>query len=909
MEQGYDDDIARIFAQKDLAAFLPWGMRLIALYEEYMNQLLPVRDIAYTEGEVSPMASALLGALGRIHTAYVEQMHAEGWTTAGLDAYAAAMVVQQNPALLPPLLNPCAETNSHVFVAGFSTITQCEDVLLKALWQQGAHICLHSDPALASAGKSVHYACQDHEAWLRRWNAPCSLYESGQELGQEPQMHFFAGYDVHSQLLHMQELLRPMVAKNPEGFAISAPSTAVVLSSAALLMPTLHHLPEVPFNISMGYPLSNSSLFSLLESLLRLQEGARGSEDDLEHRRYHWRALLHALRHPFVQMLSVNAVDSVNTGGASQSLHSLLGQMEKALRKGNAFVSCQELLAMAALQGEAEPAMRELLQKVLPCLLDSFAAVHSTLSLGEALSALCQMLLAHGAQIWKSHPLDAESLYRLMQHVIPTLKMARMAQEVLPHAPLFALCRQLIGAERVPFEAAPMEGLQVLGMLETRLLHFDRLIILDATDDVLPGFTAADPLLPDALRDVIGLPALQERERVVAHTLHRLVASAKEVHFCWQEGMQRSELFDAKKSRSRFVDAYLWKEEQERGYILENGMAPLEAAPCVVAPMNSEPVILEAYGALRQRMAALLQKGISPTKIDSYLRCPQRFVWENMYKLRPLDEVNEGDDPAAVGKLLHEVLQKAYTPWLGKEMPQEAVSLELLQEIFEQCYEDNAEVQALPQQSRMLLRMAAPVRFARFLKAQEEQALETEIIALEQEIMAPVPGRFEQTFYLTGIMDRVDMRLKQYKDDREEGLVVLDYKTGRLPRINAKVWNDMELWTAISLWEPTAQNSAEVLQQVAEAFTSVQLPCYIYMCGQSFDELILDAGLVDMGSSGKEVYLLGDKISMEDRAHIVEDRIPQLIKFLLDHMYTAESFAPREGKHCDYCPYGALCVR
>ncbi len=919
---GGHDPIVEQFAQKDLAAFLPWGLRLMALFEEYMNQLLPVRDILYTEGEVAPMASALLGALGRIHKEYMAQMQAEGWSTKGLDAYAAAMAIQQNPDLLPPLLQPNAAKNSHVFVAGFSTITECEHVLLKALWQQGAHICLHSDPALARDGQAVHYACEDHVTWMRRWKTTCLRAEhmgaSGQNdaLSQQgplsqthrPKMHFFAGYDVHSQLLHMQDVLRSVATEYAQSLAPqqsekSPLSTAVVLSSSALLMPTLHHLPEIPFNISMGYPLDNSSLFSLLESLLRLQEGARGGDEHETSRRYHWRGLMHALRHPFVQMLSA----SPPQGGRAQSLHSLLGHVEKALRTGNAFVSAQELLNMAALQVEVAPHSVELFAKVLPCLLDNFATVHSTWSLGQAMSELCHVLLSHGMGIWKSHPLDAESLYRLMQHVIPTLKMARMAKEALPHKALFALCRQLIGAERVPFEAAPMEGLQVLGMLETRLLHFDRLIILDATDDILPGFTMADPLLPDALRDVIGLPALQERERVVAHTLHRLVASAKEVHFCWQEGMQRSELFDAKKSRSRFVDAYLWKEEQERGYILENGMAPLEAAPCVVSPMNKEarPVVL--HDLLRQKIVELLQKGISPTKLDSYMRCPQRFVWENIYKLSPLDIVNEGDDPAAVGKLLHEVLQKAYTPWLGKKLLHGAVGKDLLQEIFTECYDTNDEVQALPQQSRMLLRMAAPVRFARYAQAQNEQAQDTEIMALEQDMVAEISGRFGQSFYLKGIMDRVDLRHKQYEDGAQQGLMVLDYKTGRVPENNTKVWEDMELWTAIALWTPQAKNSTEVLEQVAKAFHSVQLPCYIYMCGKSYAAPVLDAGYVDMGDTGEEVYLLGEVKDNETRAHIIEERVPQLISFLLDHMYTAQSFAPNPGKGCKYCPYGALC--
>ncbi len=929
-----EDALTMQLAHKDLARFLPWGMRLVGLFEEYMNHRLTVKDILYTEGEVSPMASALLGALGRIHKAYVALLQEEGWTTTALEAFLAAEAVAQDAQAIPPLLMPQGERHVHVFVAGFSTITECEHVLLKALWQKGAHICWHSDPHLAQTGpqadfSSVHFSCKDHVTWLRRWGASCHLHLPARE--HKPKMHFLAGYDVHSQLLHMQELLKPLTQQEEqppcaEPSPVNLPpkeSTAVVLASASLLMPTLHHLPDTDFNVSMGYPLEKSSLFGLIEALMRLQEGARGGEggersegsesENVEEvsgaRRYHWRQVLHCLRHPFVQMLSTAANPTLTQGAAPESLHALLGHVEKTLRTGKPFVSSDEILQMAHMNPFVSASARALLADVLPCLTHNFAMVHSTHSLGQALSHLCQCLLQHGSAIWKKYPLDAESLYRLLQHVIPTLKVAMLAHENLPQSTLFALCRQLIGAERVPFEAAPMTGLQVLGMLETRLLHFDRVIVVDATDDALPGFSAQDPLLPDPLRQLIGLPALQERERVVAHTLYRLVASAQNVHFLWQEGMQRSALFDGKKSRSRFVDAYLWEEEQERGYIVENDMPPLFSAPCPVAPMNQRMQDLPSHGALRELVGQLLQEGISPTKIDAYLRCPQRFVWENMYALRPLDEVNEGDDPAAVGDLLHEVLHAAYTPWVGKEVPLDSPSAAQLTHLFEEALRNSAVEQSLPAQSLMLLRMAAPVRLKRFLEAQAEQAPDTEIVALEQRIVAPLIDPLGQVFHIKGQLDRVDTRLRTYGEDREEGLVVLDYKTGRLPRVNVKVWQDEELWTAIGLWSPTADNSAEVLTQVADAFSSVQLPCYIYMCQQEYGEDVLDAALVDLGHSGKEVYLLGDKVPMDTRADIVDVRVPQLLTFILQHMHTAQSFPAREGGHCAYCPYGALCKR
>ena len=102
-------------------------------------------------------------------------------------------------------------------------------------------------------------------------------------------------------------------------------------------------------------------------------------------------------------------------------------------------------------------------------------------------------------------------MYRLMRHAEPILRETCLAQTPFPPTVLHGITRQVLEQERVPFEAEPLTGMQVLGMLETRLLHFERVLIVDATDDKLPGNPAQDPLLPDSMRQVLGLPDARRR--------------------------------------------------------------------------------------------------------------------------------------------------------------------------------------------------------------------------------------------------------------------------------------------------------------------------------------------------------------------------------------------------------------
>ncbi len=1016
----YTQDYAAIFSQMDLATFLPWGLRLHSLFEEYMHQMLPVQNIHSMQGEVSTMAAALLEVLAQLHEKYLLLLQQEHWTTAGLQALRTAQAIQKAPHLheaIPPLLRPDTAQNKHVFFLGFSTLTTAEDVLLHAFWQQGAHICLHSDPLLASQGNAahdaVHWACQEHSAWLKRWKAEAVLIVPASE--QKPLMHFVAGYDVHSQLLALQQELQKTPAPRAQAtpampaeqavstvqnlqtsdthassqehldtHARTSPnrhlSTAVVLTSPSLLMPTLHHLPKQNFNVSMGYPLENSPVFSLIESLLRLQESSRTLADPIAEqaaslhteqtapqntathqpqnnaslRSYYWRQLLHCIHHPFVQMLplqksvaddtsfsdtssdiSANAsLDSTPLGSTSlgtpppafttalsnTTIRPTLQLLEKLLRQGHRFVLLEDIYQ--ALQVEQESTGKALatdeeiytLKKISACLIENFATVRTAYELAEALVSLCQTLLLCGKEFWESYPLDAESLFRLMQHVIPALKNSALAHEILPQAALFTLCRQYIAAERVPFEADPLQGLQVLGMLETRLLHFDKILIVDATDDALPGFSNQDPLLPEALRQALGLPGLHERERVMAHTLHRLLASAKEVHFYWQEGLQSSGLFDDKKIRSRFVDTFLWEEEQALGRIIEHDDGPLRTLSGQVSPVQKKAQYIENNTAIQKSIVKMLEQGISPTRLDAYLQCPYRFILESVYKLQALETVNEGDDAPGVGKLLHDVLHHAYKDWEGKTMPLSALTLEKLLHIFEYLLEDSDLHKKLPPQSLMLLRMAVPLRFERFLQAQKKDigADEVYIQLLEKELESPIAGLNGEKFRVKGKLDRVDKRChnKNSKDSStsfmDKGLMVLDYKTGIIHPNAPDAWINMSLWENIGLWTPTAVNTHDVLMQVAESFTSMQLPSYIHICTHNFTEPVRDAAWVALQSHGEEVPLFGDMPGRED---FIQHRITQLLTFVIQHMHSATEFLPRQSASCDFCVYGALCHR
>ncbi len=490
-----------------------------------------------------------------------------------------------------------------------------------------------------------------------------------------------------------------------------------------------------------------------------------------------------------------------------------------------------------------------------------------------------------------------------MQRVIPALRDCELADTPFPREVLHTILRETLREERVPFEATPLAGLQVLGMLETRLLRFRRVIVLDATEDRLPGAPGHDPLLPDSLRAMAGLPDSRRRERVAAHNFHRLLAGAEEAVLCYQTGVDRSGLLDEKKIRSRFVEELLWREERARGGLLSPGQPPLHAAACTVRPFRSAPRTIERTPAIDAALGRLLDAPVSPSTLDAWLTCPVRFFHERLAGLAPPDEVNEGDDPLAVGDLLHKVLLDFHLPHKGREVRRAELSADHLARLFLQrlaASDLSGQSGRLPPDALLMLEVAGPERLARYLSRQPERFT---VLELEEPVEAAieVPGSAgRRVRRLHGRVDRVDLR--GFEDG--ESAVILDYKTGKV-EWKPSAWSDDALWERIEVWTP--DRDPDLLADVAAALHGVQLPAYMHMYGQQSGRDVHDAAWVILRDAGQELPLFGEGTDDETRDTAITARIPALLAFLLRHMAEAPLLLPRDGKHCDWCSCTKLC--
>ena len=1003
----------------DARHFFPWGVRLASLFEECFVQHRKPENFFNTGGQVSPFAEALLARLAQIFERYAAGLEEREWTTPGFDASLAADWLLEHEDLPQGLL-----TGNVTYIAGFHALTGSEELLFRHLWERrNARIMLHADPALAGAsGKKnageeherydgrVHWSCHAFIDWAGRWKTSMELAPArGRErpaddhAAREPdrrRIRYYEGFDLHSQLTVLERELADL-AENPDGEAVApgqkigltvearserdllsgeeapdddmdeesgrdqAADTVVVLPDSGLLMPALHHLPRTNINISMGYPLSRSPLFRLLDTLARLQEGRRGEG-------YYWRDLADLVRHPYIKMLRPPEEEpkglSPNQSGRERgdkdgtgesrsgdtALRRELYRLEQSLHEqGRKYADPRELLeqSYSMLAPEEMPSrpVLALLDSLLEVCLDNFEHPRTPRELGQALENVCSLLLSHGRPLWQRFLIDAECLYRLMQSLIPELSQSQLAGERFPPRTLFAMLRRLMEAERVPFEAVPLVGLQVMGMLETRLLSFRRAVILDAGEDKLPGAPPADPLLPEALRQELGLPPLHAREQVAAYHFFRLINGAEEVVLLWQEGADSQGIQEGKKKKSRFIEELLWEEEKRLGRLLDpkerGGDGPLTVLASAVAPVRRERRGLAVSPGMRALIRSLLERPLSASLLDGYLRCPVRFFYQRLARLAPAEEINEGDDPAAVGNLFHQVLHEGYSRHeAGAPLPGgEELAAALGEELTESLYASPAFAalgRTLPADSFAMLGCAGKERLGRYLEHQPPSA----VLALERPLAAPFV-RKDLVCALTGKADRIDMRLFPANAAPDEGdgaltrtagkdetpgrtvpgVVILDYKTGGLPHVAPGLWDNREMWRRMRNWRPgpdDAPGDASLLRDLARIMTSVQLPLYLLLHSLSPAQSLpagaldadgrripaLDAAWVALGQNGEEKTLFPQNFPLARRLAAVENDIPELLHFLLRHMLESHELLPHPGEHCDWCSCAKLCM-
>ncbi|MBF0566066.1 MAG: PD-(D/E)XK nuclease family protein [Nitrospirae bacterium] len=567
---------------------------------------------------------------------------------------------------------------------------------------------------------------------------------------------FYKSPDTHGQVLALSSLLKELHGELDERSVIALPSPET-------LFPLLYQsLPLVEdYNVSLGYPLQRTPLFGFFTALMELVATMDGD-------RFYAADYLKFVLHPYVK----NIYMGDKTDVTRITFHTIEEKLNGS--RTRPFVSLAEIeedeeilssIASIALKLTYLPkdvsveSVRNHLHWIHENTVGKLLGLRNiggfALRCMEVLSFIYEKSTAKIHPYF--HPFSESLMTALKQLAGSLLKDAGFAEP----AGYFNLFRHYIAATHTPFPGTPLNGLQVLGFLETRSIKFDRVFILDANEEVLPSFSKDDSLLPFKARKFLGLPTYHDREQLFAYYFDVLVQGSREAHVFFIE--------NDRKEKSRLVEKLLWEMQKNAGGA--SGSASFGAEPNMAIHTIQYNIKLKSIKPSSvpksSEIVAIIKKQVplSATSLDMYLKCPLKFYYRYVARLDKKEKLGKDVDRADIGLFVHDVLRQYFRPFVGQYLSGPLLSEKEMARtvdlVFEKTYGSR------PVGSAYLLREQVRKRMTELVSKYYAglcESVRLRLVALEEEF-----GIVKRGITLTGRMDRIE--------ERDGATVVVDYKT------------------------------------------------------------------------------------------------------------------------------------
>ena len=515
--------------------------------------------------------------------------------------------------------------------------------------------------------------------------------------------------------------------------------TAVVLTDENLLLPLLYALPADigRVNVTMGFPLRQSLAYTFVERLVELQNHRRRKGDGCT---FYHADVAGILAHPYVAECDA---------ALTRTMH------EEIVRDRRISVDAAWLGRNELLKRIFTPAAtwRELSDYML----DVVAAVARQPYEGDDARQRVEFLAVIAEQVTKLRNSLDECDIDLTAEVYTSL------------------LRRHLQTLRIPFEGEPLEGIQIMGILETRNLDFENVIILSMNDDNFPGnHMAQASFIPYNLRAAYELPTPEHHEGVYAYYFYRLIQRAKTVHMLYCS--------HADDKSTGEPSRYIYQLDYESGFDVRKVEVGVDVNLAETAPIEvpkDEGVMVR----LERFVDAQSPATLSPTAFFRYVACPLRFYFHSIARLEADDEISEEVDAPMFGTILHAAVQTLYARIAGEAHPGETLRAmirtgevaQAVEAAINQNYLQDKHATAEDYSGNLLLVKDIVIRYLRGGGMPYDAAHDAfSVSGLEEPVAYPFrfrAGGRDLEMKFAGIADRIDTL-----DDG--ALRVVDYKTG-----------------------------------------------------------------------------------------------------------------------------------
>ena len=666
------------------------------------------------------------------------------------------------------------------------------------------------------------------------------------------------------QAKHVYNILNDL-CKEDDMDAEGALRTAVILPDEHLLIPVLNAIPEQikRINVTMGYPLAGTPIASLMEFILALQKNVRYVNRQPT---FYFRDVLPILNHRYVTVTSPV----------------IITQLVKDIVENNK-------IHIAYTELNKTPLLSILFTPITT--VESFSDY-----LIQVLQVLNKMMTNKTEEeeeeetTQRTNDIEQEFIFHYFATVNRMKEVIQEANIEMKIETYFRLLKRMTETITIPFKGEPLSGLQIMGVLETRALDFDRIIILSMNEGIFPLKKAANSFIPYNLRRGFGLPTYEHQDSVWAYHFYRLIYRANHISLLYDtrnNGLQTGEV-------SRFVHQlrYHYEEPIQNKLIVYN-----------VASSKTPALQINKTEAVMAQLATYQQGGkrmISASAINTYLDCPLKFYFSVLEGLQEEKEVSETIESDVFGSILHKVMEVLYKPLCGKLVTadllkiirQDKITLSAtINQAFAEVFFKTDTVRPLTGQNYLIGEMIR--KYVEKIIERDSKLTPFYYLESERKIKKTITLTDKREIQLKGIIDRVDKVGNTIR--------IIDYKSGSGTTLFSTIEN---------LFNKEEKERSKAVMQVF---------LYAWMYGVTSAENTLQPGIYYMRSLFSHTFNPGifqrtEKRGKNEQVLDFADYYTEFeagLRNCLDEIFGKETpfVQTKNTKNCSYCPFKTICGR
>ncbi|MBU2921487.1 PD-(D/E)XK nuclease family protein [Winogradskyella psychrotolerans] len=579
---------------------------------------------------------------------------------------------------------------------------------------------------------------------------------------------------------------------------------AVVLGEEQLLLPVLNSIPKniTKLNVTMGLPLQFVPLASFFEQLFNVHKN--------NPKQFYYKDVIGLLSHPSVYPLFETTTTNVSS--------TIVADIQK---NNTVYITVQELKQLANSHKE-----------LIALLFQSWNDNPET-----ALKNCSELILKMKANFDSNkqhHSLELEYLYRFNTLFNQLSKLDTTYKYLESIIALQSIYKELLSSETLDFKGEPLEGLQIMGMLESRVLDFETVIISSVNEGILPSGKTNNSFIPFDVKIENNLPTFKEKDAVYTYHFYRLLQRAKNVYILYNTEIDA--LKGGEKSR------FLTQLEVEGIHEIKNSIVSPDV-PIVeqkLTEITKTPSVME-------QIKVLSGKGYSPSSLTNYIRNPIDFYYEKILRIKEFEDVEENIAANTLGSVIHNSLEDFYKPLEGSILTIEHLkdfksrTKKMVTKHFEELYNKGG----FSQGKNLIIFEIAQRYISNFLNLELEslkQGNEIKILSIEADeaIDIKIEG-LDFPIKLKGKVDRIDSFNGMTR--------VIDYKSGKVEQNKVEIVN----------WE-------DLTTDYTKYSKSFQILCYTYMMRQqNLIVLPIEAGIISFKNLGEGLLKFGKKASSHAR--------------------------------------------